>query len=92
MIIDGYKSIKTLQELKHNHDRDIYQLEEVLYHLKDRYAKLYEMDDRRYIVVSLKNIEDSIKSVEETLHRLREAREGIEKLIQVYHAYVEIEF
>lgn len=91
MIIDGHKTIDQLQELKYNHSRDINQLEEVLYHLKERYAKLSETDDRRYIGAILENIVDSIKNIEETLHRLHEAREGIEKLIQLYQVYVDIE-
>ena len=91
MIIDGHKTIDELQELKYNHSNDINRLEEVLYHLKERYAKLSETDDRRYIGVILENIVESIKNIEETLHKLHEAREGIEKLIQLYQVYVDIE-
>lgn len=68
----------------------INQSEEVLYHLKERYTKLSETDNRRHIGVILENIVDSIKNIEETLHRLHEAREGIEKLIQLYQVYVDI--
>lgn len=91
MIIDGHKIIDQLQELRYNHSIDINQLEEVLYHLKERYVKLSETDDRRYISVILDNIVDSIKNLEETLHKLHEARKGIEKLIQLYQVYVDIE-
>lgn len=91
MIIDLHKSINGLQEIKYNNINDIKQLEEVLYHLRERYEKLSEIDDKRYVGVILEDIVESMKNIEETLHRLHEVREGIEKQIQLYHVYADVE-
>ena len=92
MIIDGHKTIDELQELKYNHIRDIEQLEEVYSRLRERYSKLSEINDNSHVGVLLELTVDGIRNIEEALHKLHEARERVEKLIQLYQAYLEVEF
>lgn len=91
MIIDGHKSISELQELRHNHYKDIAQLEEIHSRLRERYSKLSEINENRHVNTILELTVDSIRSVEEALHKLHDAGVGVEKLIELYQAYLKVE-
>lgn len=91
MIIDEHKSIDKLQELRHNHYKDIAQLEEIHSRLRERYSKLSEINDNRNVNTILELTVDSIRSVEEALHKLHDTGVGVEKLIELYQAYLKVD-
>ena len=91
MIIDGHKSIEELQELRYNYHKDIAQLEEIHSRLRERCSKLSEINDNKHVYELLELTVDSLRSVEETLHKLHEAGAGVEKLIELYQAYLKVE-
>ncbi len=91
MAIDEHKSINELEELSANYNRDIEQLEGLYSRMRERYSKLSEINDNRHVDAILKPTVDSIRSIEEALHKLHDAGVGVEKLTQLYQAYLEVE-
>lgn len=94
MTIDEYerKIISELEEMRCNYCREVEQLEEIHSHLRERCSKLLEINDNRHVGVLLDLTVDGIRNIEEALHKLHEAIEGVKKLILLLQAYSEVKF
>lgn len=92
MIIDGQKTINELEELRYDYYKDIEQLQELYSRLRERCSKLSENDEIEEYNYLIDITEKSFRNIEEALHKLNEAGVGTEKLIQKYHAYLEVKF
>lgn len=91
-ILDGNKATNELVEMRNNYSREIDQLAVVDSLLKERCSKLSDINDNSHIGKILSLTVDGMKNVREALHKLLEAREEVEKMIELYQAYLEIDF
>ena len=91
-IFDGNKATNELVEMRNNYSREIEQLSVIDSFLKERSSNLSDINDNSHIGKILSLTVDGMKNVEDALHKLLEAREEVEKLIELYQAYLEIEF
>ena len=90
--IDGNKATNELVEMRNNYSREIDQLAVVDSLLKERCSKLSDINDNSHTGKILSLTVDGMKNVEDALHKLLEAREEVEKMIELYQAYLEIDF
>ena len=86
------KTINEFEELRYNYVRDVEQLEGLYSRLKGRCSKLSEIRGDKHIDILLDLTVDSIRNIEEALHKLHEAGGETEKLIQLLQAYSEVTF
>lgn len=91
MIIDAYKTMKELEELRDTYYRDLQQLDEMRAHLHAKCSKLMEMgaDEDFYRVAEITH--SSFKDIEVVMQKLEKALEGTTVLIQKCQAYLEAE-
>ena len=91
-IFDGNKATNELVEMRNNYSREIEQLAVIDSFFFFFSSKLSDINDNSHIGKILSLTVDGMKNVEDALHKLLEAREEVEKLIELYQAYLEIEF
>lgn len=91
-ILDGNKATNELMEMRNNYSREIDQLAVIDSCLKERCSKLSDINDNSHVSNILSLTVDGMKNIEDALHKLLEAREGVQKMIELYQAYLEIDF
>lgn len=91
MIIDAYKTMNELEELRHTYYDDLRQLDDMRAHLHAKCSKLMEMgtDEDFYRVAEITH--SSFKDIEIAMQKLEKALEGTSVLIQRCQAYMEVE-
>lgn len=91
-IFDGNKATNELVEIRNNYSRGIEQLAVINSLLKERCSKLSVINDNSHVSNILSLTVDGMKNIEDALHKLLEAREEVEKMIELYQTYLEIDF
>lgn len=91
-ILDANKTTNELVEMRNNYSIEIEQLAMIDSYLKERCSKLSAINDDSHVSNILSLTVDGMKNIEEALHKLHEAREGVQKMIELYQAYLEIDF
>lgn len=91
MIIDAYKTMNELEELRHTYYGDLRHLDEMRAHLHDKCSKLMEIgvDEDFYRVAEITH--SSFKDIEAAMQKLEKALEGTSVLIEKCQAYMEAE-
>ena len=80
-----------LEELRSNYCKDVVQLEEIHFRLRERFS-LLSAENSRHIDAVLKPTVECDRSIEEALHKLHEATDALQKYIQLLHEYSEVKF
>lgn len=82
MIIDAYKTMNELEELRHTYYGDLRHLDEMRAHLHAKCSKLMEIgaDEDFYRVAEITR--SSFNDIEVAMQKLEKALEGISVLIQ----------
>lgn len=77
------KIISKLEEMRCNYCREVEQLEEIHSSLRERCSKLFEINDNRHVGVLLDLTVDGIRNIEEALHKLHKAIEGVKTITSI---------
>lgn len=91
MIIDAYKTMKELEELRDTYYRDLQQLDEMRSRLYAKCSKLIELGEDEDFYLVAESTSSSFKDIEGAMQNLEKALKGTSALIQKSQAYMEAE-
>ncbi len=91
MIIDAYKTMKELEELRYTYYRDLQELDEMRSRLYAKCSKLMELGEGEDFYLVAENTRSSFKDIEGAIQNLEKALKGTSALIQKCQAYMEAE-